>query len=53
MFQIYCHDIVLEDADVARGILQYVTDTAIEILVIGAGSKGGFFRYAFVKSQMS
>ncbi|XP_063943325.1 U-box domain-containing protein 52 [Daucus carota subsp. sativus] len=42
---INCHDVLLEDNDVSRGIVQYVTETAIEILVIGAGSKGGFFRF--------
>lgn len=52
-YQINCHDVVLEDTDVARGIVQYVTETAIEILIIGAGSKGGFFRYVFLKSQVS
>ncbi|KAL8106982.1 U-box domain-containing protein 35-like [Apium graveolens] len=42
---INCQDVVLEDTDVARAIVQYVTETAIEILVIGAGAKGGFFRF--------
>ncbi|KAK1367632.1 U-box domain-containing protein 52 [Heracleum sosnowskyi] len=42
---IHCQVVVLEDTDVAKGIVQYVTETAIEILVIGAGTKGGFFRF--------
>ncbi|XAR57669.1 Non-specific serine/threonine protein kinase, partial [Bertholletia excelsa] len=40
---IYCHDIVLEDTDVARALIDYVTLSAIDILVLGA-SKNGFFK---------
>lgn len=46
-YQIYCQDIVIDETDVIRGLVQYVTDSAVEILVLGAGSKGNFLRYAF------
>ncbi|WOG81319.1 hypothetical protein DCAR_0100465 [Daucus carota subsp. sativus] len=39
---IHCQDVVVEDTDVVRGLTQYVTDSAVEILVLGAGSKGSF-----------
>ncbi|XP_074334790.1 U-box domain-containing protein 35-like isoform X3 [Apium graveolens] len=41
---IRCEDIVIEDTDVAKAIVSYVTESAIEVLVMGAGSKGGLFR---------
>ncbi|KAK1372382.1 U-box domain-containing protein 52-like [Heracleum sosnowskyi] len=39
---INCQDIVIDETDVVRGLIQYVTESAIEILVVGAGSKGSF-----------
>ncbi|KAF5748057.1 U-box domain-containing protein 52-like [Tripterygium wilfordii] len=41
---IQCKDIVLEDIDVAKGLIEYVSQTAIEALVVGASSKTGFLR---------
>ncbi|XP_042467079.1 U-box domain-containing protein 51-like [Zingiber officinale] len=40
---ISCKDIILEDTDVARAILDFVVSAAVEILILGA-SKGGFIR---------
>ncbi|XP_063940020.1 U-box domain-containing protein 52-like isoform X1 [Daucus carota subsp. sativus] len=41
---IHCQDIVIEDTDIAKGLVNYVAESAIEVLVLGAGSKGGLFR---------
>ncbi|KAL8101805.1 U-box domain-containing protein 52-like isoform X2 [Apium graveolens] len=42
---IHCQDVVIDETDVVRGLVQYVRDSAIEILVLGAGSKGSFLRF--------
>ncbi|CAN0859422.1 U-box domain-containing protein 52 [Linum grandiflorum] len=42
---IQCIDIVLEDSDVAKALIEYATQMAIETLVLGATSKGGFLRF--------
>ncbi|CAI0376291.1 unnamed protein product [Linum tenue] len=42
---IQCQDIVLEDSDVAKALIEYSNQMAIETLVLGAGSKGGLFRF--------
>nr|XP_011459022.1 PREDICTED: U-box domain-containing protein 35 [Fragaria vesca subsp. vesca] len=42
---IQCKDIVLEDTDVAKALVEYSTQTAIEHLVVGASSKSGFLRF--------
>ncbi|CAL9199446.1 unnamed protein product [Musa hybrid cultivar] len=39
-----CKDVLLEDLDVAKAIIEFVSHTAIEKLVVGASSKGGFVR---------
>ncbi|KAG6537175.1 hypothetical protein ZIOFF_002261 [Zingiber officinale] len=41
---VHCKDIVLEDADVAKAIVEFVSQSSIEKLVIGASPKGGFYR---------
>ncbi|ONK70170.1 uncharacterized protein A4U43_C05F30990 [Asparagus officinalis] len=41
---IHCEDVVLEDSDVAKAIVEFVSQAAIEKLVVGAPSKGGFVR---------
>lgn len=43
--QIQCHDVVLEDSDVVKAIIEYINRTAIEVLVLGAAAKGGLLRY--------
>ncbi|GAV63651.1 Pkinase domain-containing protein/Usp domain-containing protein [Cephalotus follicularis] len=42
---IQCKDIVLEDADVSRALNEYVSQTGIETLVVGAATKAGFLRF--------
>ncbi|KAK7381477.1 hypothetical protein VNO80_00020 [Phaseolus coccineus] len=42
---IHCLDIVLEDMDVVKGIIEYVSYAAIENLVLGAASRHGFIRF--------
>ncbi|PKA57879.1 U-box domain-containing protein 35 [Apostasia shenzhenica] len=41
---IHCKDVVLEDTDVAKAIVEFVSQAAIEKLVVGAPSHGGFIR---------
>lgn len=42
---IFCKDIVLEDLDVAKALIEYVTQAGIENLVVGATAKSGFLRF--------
>lgn len=42
---INCLDIVLEDADIAKAVTEYVSYAAIENLVLGAPAKHGFIRF--------
>ncbi|KAG8381982.1 hypothetical protein BUALT_Bualt05G0029100 [Buddleja alternifolia] len=42
---IQCYDVVLDDSDVARAIIEFVKHSAIDLLVLGAAAKGGFFRF--------
>ncbi|KAK9946742.1 hypothetical protein M0R45_012189 [Rubus argutus] len=51
-FRVFCtrkniqsKDIVLEDSDVAKALIEYTTQCAIEHLVVGASAKGGFLRF--------
>ncbi|CAJ1972218.1 unnamed protein product [Sphenostylis stenocarpa] len=41
---IHCKDIVLEDVDIAKALIEYASQYAIEHLVIGSSNKGGFLR---------
>ncbi|PSR93579.1 Serine/threonine-protein kinase [Actinidia chinensis var. chinensis] len=41
---IQCKDVALEDTDVTNALVEFVTQSAIEILVLGAPSKNGFLR---------
>ncbi|PKU63938.1 U-box domain-containing protein 35 [Dendrobium catenatum] len=52
---IHCKDVVLEDTDVAKAIVEFVSQAAIEKLVVGTPSKGGFIRFksADVASHVS
>ncbi|CAN6452646.1 unnamed protein product [Victoria cruziana] len=43
--QISCHEVVIEDTDVAKAIIEYVTNYSIGILVVSASPKAGFFRF--------
>lgn len=48
MEQINCRDILLEDVDKVRAIVEYVSTSAIENLVVGAASRNGFMRYIYI-----
>lgn len=39
-----CKDVILEDADIAKGVIEFTTQSAIEKLVLGAASRSGFAR---------
>ncbi|KAK3437453.1 hypothetical protein EUGRSUZ_C02137 [Eucalyptus grandis] len=41
---IQCKDILLEDTDVAKALIEYVSHNSIENLVLGSSSKSGFLR---------
>ncbi|KAL6501861.1 hypothetical protein OROGR_026994 [Orobanche gracilis] len=42
---IQCFDVVLEDIDVAKGIIEFVKQSAIDVLVLGATVRGSIFRF--------
>jgi K+-sensing histidine kinase KdpD len=42
--QIQCKDVVLDDHDVAKSIVEFAAHAAIEKLVLGATTRGGFVR---------
>ncbi|GMI83855.1 hypothetical protein like AT2G24370 [Hibiscus trionum] len=42
---IQCKDVVLEETDVAKALIEYVTHAAIEVLVIGASTRSGFLKF--------
>ncbi|KAJ6407959.1 hypothetical protein OIU84_011298 [Salix udensis] len=42
--EIKCNDVIVEEMDVAKGIIEYVTKNAIQVLILGSSSKGGFVR---------
>ncbi|RZC71956.1 hypothetical protein C5167_035116 [Papaver somniferum] len=42
--QIQCQDITLEATDIAKAITEFVAHSSIANLVVGASSKGGFFK---------
>ncbi|GMH07980.1 hypothetical protein Nepgr_009820 [Nepenthes gracilis] len=42
--QIKCEEIILEDTDISKAIIEYVTFNAFEALVLGASSRNGFVR---------
>ncbi|KAL6606031.1 hypothetical protein ACP70R_041684 [Stipagrostis hirtigluma subsp. patula] len=42
---IQCKDVVLDDNDVAKSIIEFSAHAAIEKLVLGAAARGGFVRF--------
>ncbi|KAL2517419.1 Protein kinase protein with adenine nucleotide alpha hydrolase-like domain [Abeliophyllum distichum] len=42
---IQCCDVVLDDTDVARALTEFVKQSAIDVLVVGAAAKGSIFRF--------
>ncbi|XP_018725475.1 U-box domain-containing protein 52 [Eucalyptus grandis] len=43
--EIQCNEIIVEDADIAKGLVDYVSATPLDVLVVGAPSKSGLFRF--------
>ncbi|TVU28868.1 hypothetical protein EJB05_20404 [Eragrostis curvula] len=51
---IQCKDVVLDDHDVAKSIVEFAAHAAIEKLVLGASTRGGFVRFkADISSSIS
>jgi len=51
---IQCKDVVLDDHDVAKSIVEFAAHAAIEKLVVGATARGGFVRFkAEISSTIS
>lgn len=48
--QITSNEIIMEDTDIAKALIDYVSSSSIEILVLGAPTKGGFIRYVIDSS---
>ncbi|CAN4077183.1 unnamed protein product [Withania somnifera] len=51
-FRVFCtrkdiqhYDVVLDDTDVAKAIVEYVNRTGVEILILGATTRGGLLRF--------
>ncbi|XP_062008094.1 U-box domain-containing protein 52-like isoform X1 [Rosa rugosa] len=42
---IKCNEVIVEDTDITRGIINYVNANGIEILVLGSPSKSSLFRF--------
>ncbi|CAN8284134.1 unnamed protein product [Cochlearia groenlandica] len=42
---IQCQDVLLEESDVAKALVEYANQAAIEVLVVGSSNKGGFLRF--------
>lgn len=42
---IQCKDVVLEDTDVGKALIEYISQTSIETLIVGASSNKGFLRF--------
>lgn len=40
--QVVCKDVILEDDDIARGVIEYATQNGVEKLVLGSNSRNGF-----------
>ncbi|CAK7345791.1 unnamed protein product [Dovyalis caffra] len=41
---IKCNEVVVEEREIAKGIIDYVTKNAVEVLILGSSSKGGLVR---------
>ncbi|XP_075486115.1 U-box domain-containing protein 35-like isoform X2 [Primulina tabacum] len=42
---IQCFDVVIDDTDVTTAIIEFIKQSAIDVLVLGATAKGGIFRF--------
>lgn len=45
LLQIHCKDVVLDEHDVAKSIIEFSAHAAVEKLVLGATARGGFVRF--------
>ncbi|XP_047325069.1 U-box domain-containing protein 35-like [Impatiens glandulifera] len=43
--EIKCFEVMLHDTDVTKALVEYVAQSAIDVLVMGATSKGGILRF--------
>ncbi|KAF8033634.1 hypothetical protein BT93_C0037 [Corymbia citriodora subsp. variegata] len=43
--EIQCNEIIVEDTDIGKAIVDFVTATPLDVLVLGAPSKSGLFRF--------
>ncbi|KAJ9689187.1 hypothetical protein PVL29_014713 [Vitis rotundifolia] len=50
---IQCNEVILEDTDITKAIIDFVTASSIEILVVGAPSKSGFISFIYCQSYHS
>uniref|UniRef100_A0A803NCS4 RING-type E3 ubiquitin transferase n=1 Tax=Chenopodium quinoa TaxID=63459 RepID=A0A803NCS4_CHEQI len=46
---IQCRDIVLEDSDVQKALIEFVTQSAVEVLIMGASSRNSILRSTFTR----
>ncbi|XP_038713465.1 U-box domain-containing protein 35-like [Tripterygium wilfordii] len=50
---VQCLDVVLEDPDIVKALTEYVSNSAIENLVLGCSSRHGFIRHALTNKSSS
>nr|XP_011468522.1 PREDICTED: U-box domain-containing protein 52-like [Fragaria vesca subsp. vesca] len=43
--KINCNEVILEDSDISKALINYVAANSIEVLVLGITSKSGIFRF--------
>ncbi|KAI4381150.1 hypothetical protein MLD38_007257 [Melastoma candidum] len=43
--EIQCNEVIMEGTDISRGIVEFVSMNSIEVLVLGAPSRSGLFRF--------
>ncbi|KAE9603753.1 hypothetical protein Lalb_Chr11g0064201 [Lupinus albus] len=46
--QIQCKDVLLENVDVFKALIEYVSNTGIQHLVLGSLTKTGLLKYASI-----
>lgn len=44
LWQIICNEVVVEDADIPKALINYVMANSIEILILGSASRSGLFK---------
>ncbi|PIN02597.1 Serine/threonine protein kinase [Handroanthus impetiginosus] len=44
-YDILCYEVVLDDTDVTKALIDFVKQSAIDVLVLGATVRGSFFRF--------